>query len=271
MHGLPLSSRVPPPQPTHTHTRNHTPTPRPRPCPPPQKKRNNNKTHTHSSPAPAPQGEELEPARQKAEAAGVKEIYIDDLREEFVRDFVWPMFRCAQRCVATCVGQVCRHADVTTSGVWPMCRSGMNTCAATMDSLPGCRHAACWRLWTAFPAMPHLCLPLPCLPHPVQGQLAVRGRVPAGHLHRAPAHRQAADRDRSRGGRRRCEPRRHRQGQRPSAVRAGVRRWARWALWVRWAGFAGGWAGCARCAASWGEAPGVLGLLCWGEAQGGAG
>ncbi len=39
------------------------------------------------------QGEELEPARNKAKAAGVKEIYIDDLREEFVRDFVFPMFR----------------------------------------------------------------------------------------------------------------------------------------------------------------------------------
>ena len=39
------------------------------------------------------QGEELEPARRKAEAQGVKEIYIDDLREEFVRDFVFPMFR----------------------------------------------------------------------------------------------------------------------------------------------------------------------------------
>ncbi len=39
------------------------------------------------------QGEELEPARAKAIAAGVKEIYIDDLREEFVRDFVFPMFR----------------------------------------------------------------------------------------------------------------------------------------------------------------------------------
>ena len=39
------------------------------------------------------QGEELEPARQKAEAAGVKDIFIDDLREEFVRDFVFPMFR----------------------------------------------------------------------------------------------------------------------------------------------------------------------------------
>ena len=39
------------------------------------------------------QGEELEPARAKAKASGVSEIYIDDLREEFVRDFVFPMFR----------------------------------------------------------------------------------------------------------------------------------------------------------------------------------
>src|SRR6266498_325788 len=39
------------------------------------------------------QGEELEPARTKAKAAGVAQIYIDDLREEFVRDFVFPMFR----------------------------------------------------------------------------------------------------------------------------------------------------------------------------------
>jgi argininosuccinate synthase len=39
------------------------------------------------------QGEEVEPARAKAEAMGVKEIYIDDLREEFARDFVFPMFR----------------------------------------------------------------------------------------------------------------------------------------------------------------------------------
>lgn len=39
------------------------------------------------------QGEEVEPARAKAKALGVKEIYIDDLREEFVRDYVFPMFR----------------------------------------------------------------------------------------------------------------------------------------------------------------------------------
>jgi len=39
------------------------------------------------------QGEELEPARKKAEMMGIKEIFVDDLREEFVRDFVFPMFR----------------------------------------------------------------------------------------------------------------------------------------------------------------------------------
>ena len=39
------------------------------------------------------QGEEVEPARKKAEMAGVKQIFIEDLREEFVRDYVMPMFR----------------------------------------------------------------------------------------------------------------------------------------------------------------------------------
>ena len=39
------------------------------------------------------QGEEVEPAREKAKGLGVKEIYIEDLREEFARDYVFPMFR----------------------------------------------------------------------------------------------------------------------------------------------------------------------------------
>ncbi|MXV34975.1 MULTISPECIES: argininosuccinate synthase [unclassified Saccharibacter] len=39
------------------------------------------------------QGEELEPARRKAEQFGVKEIFVEDLREEFVKDYVFPMFR----------------------------------------------------------------------------------------------------------------------------------------------------------------------------------
>lgn len=40
------------------------------------------------------QGEEVEPARAKAQKYGVKQIFIEDLQEEFVRDFVYPMFRC---------------------------------------------------------------------------------------------------------------------------------------------------------------------------------
>ncbi len=39
------------------------------------------------------QGEEVEPAREKAKAMGIKEIFIEDVREEFARDFVFPMFR----------------------------------------------------------------------------------------------------------------------------------------------------------------------------------
>ena len=39
------------------------------------------------------QGEDLEPAREKARMLGVKEIYVEDLREDFVRDYVFPMFR----------------------------------------------------------------------------------------------------------------------------------------------------------------------------------
>jgi argininosuccinate synthase len=39
------------------------------------------------------QGEELEPARKKAKLLGVKQIFVEDLKEEFVRDFVFPMFR----------------------------------------------------------------------------------------------------------------------------------------------------------------------------------
>ena len=39
------------------------------------------------------QGKEIDPVRQKAESLGVKEIFIEDLKEEFVKDYVFPMFR----------------------------------------------------------------------------------------------------------------------------------------------------------------------------------
>ena len=93
------------------------------------------------------QGEEVEPARRKAEMLGVKpeNIFIDDLREEFVRDFVFPMFRA-------------------------------NT--------------------------------------------VYEGQYLLGTSHRPAADRQAADRDRAAGRRRRGLPRRDRQGQRPGPLRA---------------------------------------------------
>lgn len=71
------------------------------------------------------QGEELEPARKRAEEFGVKEIYIDDLREEFVKDYVFPMFRymtnsiVLQCCLASsylssaytgCIGCMSKHS-----------------------------------------------------------------------------------------------------------------------------------------------------------------
>ena len=49
------------------------------------------------------QGEELEPARKKAEAMGIKQIFIEDLREEFVRDYVFPML---ERTLST-KGNIC--------------------------------------------------------------------------------------------------------------------------------------------------------------------
>ena len=91
------------------------------------------------------QGEELEPARKKAEMMGVREIFIDDLREEFVRDFVFPMFR---------------------------------------------------------------------------ANALYEGAIPARHLDRPAADRQAPDRDRPPDRRRRGRARRHRQGQRPGPLRA---------------------------------------------------
>ncbi len=93
------------------------------------------------------QGEEVEPARRKAEMLGVRpeNIFIEDLREEFVRDFVFPMFRANTR---------------------------------------------------------------------------LRRPVSARHVDRAAADRQAADRDRAAGRRRRRLSRRDRQGQRPGPLRA---------------------------------------------------
>ena len=62
--------------------------------------------------------EELEPARAKAEAMGVKQIFIDDLREEFVRDYVFPMFR------ANALYEVGRGSE-GWRGVFPCCANAL--------------------------------------------------------------------------------------------------------------------------------------------------
>ncbi len=71
------------------------------------------------------QGEEVEPARAKAQAMGIKEIYIDDLREEFVRDFVFPMAqparemtRCALNWALTHLSRASRSSHPGASGTW---------------------------------------------------------------------------------------------------------------------------------------------------------
>ena len=73
------------------------------------------------------QGEEVEPARAKAKAAGVKDIFIDDLKEEFVRDYVFPMFRCEEstlasnlnfECASTLDFENCCRANSLYEGVY---------------------------------------------------------------------------------------------------------------------------------------------------------
>ncbi|MFW5680595.1 MAG: argininosuccinate synthase [Pseudomonadota bacterium] len=109
------------------------------------------------------QGEELEPARAKAEMLGVEEIYIEDLREEFVRDFVFPMFRAntvyegtyllgtsiARPLIAKRLVEIAREtgADAVAHGATgkgnDQVRFELNAYALE----PGIRIIAPWRLW----------------------------------------------------------------------------------------------------------------------------
>jgi hypothetical protein len=162
-------------------------------------------SHRHQAPPLAPlcalQGEELEPARQKAEAAGVKQIFIEDLREEFVRDYVFPMFRWG-------AGGSQLHVAQGHWSDWSLII--VRACLVKICVAPMCPPAATTTTTTAtlhlHPHQPHphpLNPPQPTTRHTshTQGQLAVRGRLPAGHLYRPAPHRQAPDRDRARGER----------------------------------------------------------------------
>jgi argininosuccinate synthase len=109
------------------------------------------------------QGEELEPARAKAEMMGVREIYIEDLQEEFVKDFVFPMFRAntvyegtyllgtsiARPLIAKRLVEIAREtgADAVSHGATgkgnDQVRFELNAYALE----PGIRIIAPWRLW----------------------------------------------------------------------------------------------------------------------------
>jgi len=109
------------------------------------------------------QGEELEPARAKAEALGVKEIYIDDLREEFVRDFVFPMFRAntiyegeyllgtsiARPLIAKRLVEIANEtgADAISHGATGKGNDQVRFELGAYALKPGIRVIAPWRLW----------------------------------------------------------------------------------------------------------------------------
>jgi argininosuccinate synthase len=109
------------------------------------------------------QGEELEPARAKAKAAGVGQIYVDDLREEFVRDFVFPMFRAnatyegeyllgtsiARPLIAKRQIEIARetHADTVAHGATGKGNDQVRFELGYYALEPGIRVIAPWREW----------------------------------------------------------------------------------------------------------------------------
>jgi argininosuccinate synthase len=109
------------------------------------------------------QGEELEPAREKAKLLGVKEIHIDDLREEFARDFVFPMFRAnavyegeyllgtsiARPLIAKRLVEIAREtgADAVSHGATGKGNDQVRFELGAYALMPGVRVIAPWREW----------------------------------------------------------------------------------------------------------------------------
>ena len=109
------------------------------------------------------QGEELEPARRKAEMMGVRAIYVEDLREEFVRDFVMPMFRAnalyegqyllgtsiARPLIAKRLVEIARaeEADAIAHGATGKGNDQVRFELAAYALEPGIRVVAPWREW----------------------------------------------------------------------------------------------------------------------------
>lgn len=109
------------------------------------------------------QGEEVEPARAKAQAMGIKEIYIEDLREEFVRDYVFPMFRAnaiyegeyllgtsiARPLIAKRMVEIAREtgADAISHGATGKGNDQVRFELGAYALMPGVKVIAPWREW----------------------------------------------------------------------------------------------------------------------------
>ena len=109
------------------------------------------------------QGEELEPAREKAKLLGVNEIHIDDLREEFARDFVFPMFRAnaiyegeyllgtsiARPLIAKRLVEIAREcgADAVSHGATGKGNDQVRFELGAYALMPGVKVIAPWREW----------------------------------------------------------------------------------------------------------------------------
>lgn len=109
------------------------------------------------------QGEEVSPARRKAKMAGVKQIYIEDLREEFVRDFVFPMFRAnavyegeyllgtsiARPLIAKRLVEIAREtgADAISHGATGKGNDQVRFELGAYALMPGVKIIAPWREW----------------------------------------------------------------------------------------------------------------------------
>ena len=109
------------------------------------------------------QGEEVAPARAKAEAMGVKEIYIEDLREEFARDYVFPMFRAnaiyegeyllgtsiARPLIAKRLVEIAREtgADAVSHGATGKCNDQVRFELGAYALMPEIKVIAPWREW----------------------------------------------------------------------------------------------------------------------------
>jgi argininosuccinate synthase len=109
------------------------------------------------------QGKEVEPARAKAEALGIKVIYVEDIREEFVRDFVFPMFRAntiyegeyllgtsiARPLIAKRLVEIAREtgADAISHGATGKGNDQVRFELGAYALMPGVKIIAPWREW----------------------------------------------------------------------------------------------------------------------------